>query len=156
MFSSFIAAVVATMFVVHATTSNIWGSWECDSITNYCLKTNDIYILFLIFFVLLIILFIRMKGDVDFSRKKTRINLIESIIWILIIWFVIPILIYWFIPINIFYTQFLVTEFDLPDEVYAELFLPWKISMFISLTIPIWTYWILKPFYYWIKKGKGD
>ena len=97
-----------------------------------------------------------MKGDVDFSRKKTRINLIESIIWILIIWFVIPILIYWFIPINIFYTQFLVTEFDLPDEVYAELFLPWKISMFISLTIPIWTYWILKPLYYWIKKGKGD
>ena len=138
-------AVVAVLLILFAGNFPKVG---CDIVTNYCVSTYEILILFLIFFVLFIILSTRMEGDIDFSLKSSRIKLMESVIWILIIWFVIPALIYFFIPINIFYTHVL-SEYDLRD---AMIFLlPWKISIFMILTIPIWKHWILKPLYFWIK-----
>ena len=114
------------------------------------LTFQHLSILLLILFVLYIFIFIRiqprLKGSIDFSLKKTRFNLIESIIWVLIIWFVVPILILWFLRIDIDYLS------------YREMkeILQWKIGITLVLTSPIWTNWILKPLYYWIKKGKGD
>ena len=74
------------------------------------LTFQHLSILLLILFVLYIFIFIRiqprLKGSIDFSLKKTRFNLIESIIWVLIIWFVVPILILWFLRIDIDYLSY--------------------------------------------------
>ena len=131
--SSFSIALVALLFLI---ASVFYQSDGCDPITAYCLKITDLLILFLIFFVLVMILSSRLKGNIDFSKNITRINLIESIIWILIIWFVIPALIWVLFPITIFYTH-IFSEFDLREFILMGGLLKWKISVFILLTIPI-------------------
>jgi hypothetical protein len=173
---SIFAAIVAVLIVIFSMdVSNM-----CDFITAYCLKTTDLLIVFLIFFVIILILYslmTRIKGNIDFSNKKTKMNLIESIIWIPIVWFAVPLIIWWFInsltdsSFGIFYIyiynpddnlyDYLLRNIDTAFSTQQELtakyrlgisrILKWKVSFFILLTIPIWSYWIIKPLNYWIK-----
>jgi len=158
---SIFAAIVAVLIVIFSMELN---NTICDLITAYCLKMTDLLILFLIFFVIILILYSRMtriSGNIDFSNKQTKINLIESIIWILIVWFAVPALIWWFFTsliihsdswLSIFYTHAL-SEYDLREYVASPEagIMKWRVSFFILLTIPIWSYWIIKPLNYWIK-----
>ena len=103
-------------------------------------------------------------GDIDFSSKKTRINLIASILVVLCIWF------YWFS-----YTPLLnliighsaeslgeeLTElrrcmaYNWSCEEEYQLWLNFKIGITLLLTTHIWIYWILKPLIRWIKNWKN-
>ena len=135
---SIFAAIVAVLIVIFSM------DMTCDFITAYCLKTTDLLILFLIFFVIILILYSRMtriRGNIDFSNKKTKMNLIESIIWILIVWFAVPALIWWFFTslihhsaagLSIFYTHAL-SEYDLREYVASPEagIMKWRISFFI-------------------------
>ena len=108
-------------------------------------------LIFLILILLIIItvniyLFRTMKGDVDFSQKKTRVNLLKSIIWVLLLWFYIPTFIVWFYGIEIY---------RLSDEELGILHI-WRISLLILLAIPVWKYWVIKPLYNWIKGGSDS
>jgi len=147
---SIFAAIVAVLIVLFSV------NFERDPVYAYLLNVTDLLILFLIFFVIILILYSRMvslSGNIDFSNKQTKVNLIESIIWILIVWFVVPELIRWF-----FTSYFLggsvawLSVFDSSIKFLPEVgILKWTISFFILLTIPIWSYWIIKPLYYWVK-----
>tara|TARA_B100000795_G_scaffold58100_1_gene38618 strand:- start:87 stop:665 length:579 start_codon:yes stop_codon:yes gene_type:complete len=147
---SIFAAIVAVLIVLFSV------NFERDPVYAYLLNVTDLLILFLIFFVIILILYSRMvslSGNIDFSNKQTKVNLIESIIWILIVWFVVPELIRWF-----FTSYFLggsvawLSIFDSSIKFLPEVgILKWTISFFILLTIPIWSYWIIKPLYYWVK-----
>ena len=103
-------------------------------------------------------------GDIDFSSKKTRINLIASILVVLCIWF------YWFS-----YTPLLnliighsaeslgeeLTElrrcmaYNRSCEEEYQLWLNFKIGITLVLTSHIWIYWILNPLIRWIKNWKN-
>ncbi len=155
---SIFAAIVAVLIVVFST------DLTCDFISHYCVNITELLMLFLIFFVIILILYSLMtsiKGNIDFSNKKTKMNLIESIIWILIVWFAVPAFIWWFFTsliidggpwLSIFYTHAL-SEYDLREYVASPEagIMKWRVSFFILLTIPIWSYWIIKPLNYWIK-----
>jgi len=101
----------------------------------------DISITYSIVILVNIYLFNSMKGDIDFSLKMTRVNLIISIIWVLLLWSYLPSLI--------------VSEWQLSDT-DSEMFLIWRTSLSILLAIPVWKYWVIKPLYYWIKRGSDS
>ena len=108
-------------------------------------------------FVMIFLLYIyfstwKFYGNIDFSSKKTRVNLIASILVVLCIWF------YWFsytplLNLTIHHSAeswgLVLIEYD--D--YYQTWMYYKIVITLVLTTHIWTYWILKPLYRWIKKG---
>ena len=120
-------------------------SYVIYAVTYFYLSILDIFTIS-IFWLVSIFLFTNLKGNIDFSFNRTRINLIVSIIWVVVIWFLTPILIFALPFVKIYYYSYQV------EELLA--LMPWKISIFILLTTPIWTYWLLKPLYFWIKAGK--
>jgi len=99
-------------------------------------------------------------GSIDFSSKKTRVNLIASILVVLCIWF------YWFS-----YTPLLILTIGHSAESLVlqlkelrgcmsysgvceedyNFFINSKIVITLILTTHIWTYWILKPLYHLTK-----
>ena len=116
-------------------------------------------------FVMIFLLYIyfstwKFYGNIDFSSKKTRVNLIASILVVLCIWF------YWFS-----YTPLLnLTIGHSAESLGLELkelrgcmtystrceedYQSWvnaKIVITLILTTHIWTYWILKPLYHLTK-----
>ena len=91
-------------------------------------------------------LFKRMKGDIDFSVKKTRIILLISIIWVLLLWFLIPVYMEWIYDIN---------TSRLSDEDLKEILI-FRISFTILLSIPIWIYWAIRPIYKWFISGSDS
>ncbi len=104
-------------------------------------------IITLIFLIVILILvnkylFRSMKGDIDFSLKETRINLIKGIIWVLLLWFLIPSIM-----------QF---EQDYANSDDSGKYLLVRISVSILFAIPVWRYWVIKPLYNWIKRGKDS
>ena len=101
----------------------------------------DISITYSIVILVNIYLFNSMKGDIDFSLKMTRVNLIIGILWVLLLWSYLPSLI--------------VSEWQLSDK-DSEMFLIWRTSLSILLAFPVWKYWVIKPLYYWIKRGSDS
>lgn len=121
------------------------------------------------FFVMVFLLYIyfstwKFHGDIDFSSKKTRINLIASILVVLCIWF------YWFsyTPLLNLTTGFsaesLVSKlielrgcmaYNWICKDQYQLLINAKIVITLILTTHIWTYWILKPLIRWIKNWKN-
>ena len=111
-------------------------------------------------FVMIFLLYIyfstwKFYGDIDFSSKKTRVNLIASILVVLCIWF------YWFsyTPLmNLTFGQSAESWGLILNEMDEEEYQSWvyaKIVITLVLTTHIWTYWILKPLYKWIKNWKN-
>ena len=118
-------------------------------------------------FVMIFLLYIyfstwKFYGNIDFSSKKTRVNLIASILVVLCIWF------YWFsytpllnltighsaesLGLELKELRGCMTYSTRCEEDYQS-WMNAKIVITLVLTTHIWTYWILKPLYRWIKKG---
>jgi len=123
--------VISYLFVLldgPATLSDIyWSSFIIEIVT------------ISIFWFVNIYFFTNLKGDINFSHKKTIINSILSIVWVLVVWFNF---------LTLLWSVFFIRQYHWRDQ-FNELLepLPLKISIFILLTIPIWKYWILKPLF---------
>jgi hypothetical protein len=102
-----------------------------------------------LYFGVFVYLCIRFRGNIDFSLNKTRVKLIESIVWVLIIWFVSPRVLILFFDFGGFITYQHGTIY-----LFGDADMLWQIGFFILVTIPIWIYLILKPLYHWTKNGK--
>ena len=107
---------------------------------------SDFLIILSLYFGVFVYLYIRLRGNIDFSLNKTRVKLIESIAWVLIMWFVSPRVLMLFFDFGGFITYQHGTIYLFDDA--------WQIGFFILVTIPIWIYLILKPLYHWTKNGK--
>ena len=137
--------LIIILFVPLSFAIYVESSWTLSVLTNAKERILDIFTIS-IFWWVSIFLFTNLKGNIDFSFYKTRINLIVSIIWVVVIWFLTPILLWELPTFKIYY---------IPSQIEKlSASMPFKISIFILLTTPIWIYWLLKPLYFWIKEGK--